>query len=113
MQQALERSKHTTLRRLLFGARHPAGGRGHGRGLARHFGDLQRFLVATEDELMAVRDIGPESARAIRAWTAEPQNLRVVERLLAAGVVPAPEVVAARRRSGRQDRRAHRRARPA
>jgi DNA ligase (NAD+) len=38
-----------------------------------------------------VRDIGPETAREIRTWTQEPQNRHVVERLLAAGVVPKPE----------------------
>jgi DNA ligase (NAD+) len=40
--------------------------------------------------------VGPETAREIRAWTAEPQNRRVVERLLAAGIAPAPEAVDAR-----------------
>jgi DNA ligase (NAD+) len=59
--------------------------------LARHFRELEPFLEASEDQLQAVRDVGPEVAREIRAWTAEPQNRRVVERLLAAGVAPAPE----------------------
>src|SRR5574342_416307 len=40
---------------------------------------------------MAVRDIGPESAREIRAWTSEPQNQKVVRHLLAAGVRPERE----------------------
>jgi DNA ligase (NAD+) len=40
--------------------------------------------------------VGPETAREIRAWTQEPQNRRVVERLLAAGVAPAPEQLDAR-----------------
>ena len=40
-----------------------------------------------------MRDIGPETAREIRAWTAEPQNRRVVDWLLAAGVQPAPEAI--------------------
>ena len=64
--------------------------------LARHFGDLGRFMDATEEELLSVRDVGPETAAEIRAWTAEPQNRRVVERLLAAGVAPAAEAVEAR-----------------
>jgi DNA ligase (NAD+) len=40
--------------------------------------------------------VGPGTAREIRAWTQEPQNRRVVERLLAAGVSPRPEQVDAR-----------------
>jgi DNA ligase (NAD+) len=52
-------------------------------------------LEATEEELQAARDVGPEVAREIRAWTSEPRNRRVVERLLAAGVTAAPEVAPA------------------
>jgi len=52
---------------------------------------LERFLSASEDDLLGVRDVGPETAREIRAWIEEPQNRRVVERLVAAGVRPPPE----------------------
>jgi DNA ligase (NAD+) len=93
---ALERSKKTTLRRFIFALGVPQVGEATGATLARAFGDVQRFIDATEDELLAVRDIGPETAGEIRAWTQEPQNRRVVERLLAAGVHPAPEKIDAR-----------------
>jgi DNA ligase (NAD+) len=93
---ALERSKVTTLRRLLFALGVPQVGEATAATLARHFGDVARFLDASEDELLAVRDVGPETAREIRAWTQEPQNRRFVERLLAAGVRPAAERVDAR-----------------
>ena len=53
-------------------------------------------MDASEDELLAVRDVGPETAGEIRAWTQEPQNRSLVERLLAAGVVAAAEAVDAR-----------------
>jgi len=43
-----------------------------------------------------VRDVGPETAREIRTWTQEPQNRRLVDRLLEAGVRPAAEQVDAR-----------------
>jgi DNA ligase (NAD+) len=93
---ALERSKATTLRRFIFALGVPQVGEATGATLARAFGSVERFLDASEDELLAVRDIGPETAREIRAWTQEPQNRKVVERLLAAGVHPAPEQVDAR-----------------
>ncbi|HEU4385828.1 MAG TPA: NAD-dependent DNA ligase LigA, partial [Anaeromyxobacteraceae bacterium] len=89
--EALERSKTTTLRRLLFGLGVPQVGEATAATLARHFGTLERFMAAGEEELMAVRDIGPESAREIRAWTSEPQNQEVVRHLLAVGVRPARE----------------------
>jgi DNA ligase (NAD+) len=53
-------------------------------------------MDASEDDLLGVRDVGPETAGEIRAWTQEPQNRRVVERLLAAGVRPEPESIDAR-----------------
>ena len=96
MLAALERSKATTLRRLLHGLGIPQVGEATAATLARAFGTVQRFLDATEEELLGVRDVGPETAREIRAWTEEPQNRRVVERLRAAGVRPAPEQVDAR-----------------
>ncbi len=96
MVAALERSKATTLRRLLNALGIPQVGEATAATLARHFGELRRFMDATEDELLAVRDVGPETAREIREWTQEPQNRRVVERLLDAGVTPAPEKVDAR-----------------
>jgi DNA ligase (NAD+) len=93
---ALERSKQTTLRRFVNALGIPQVGEATAATLARHFRSIQRLLDATEDDLLGVRDIGPETAGEIRAWTQEPQNRRVVERLLAAGVAPAPEQVDAR-----------------
>jgi DNA ligase (NAD+) len=93
---ALERSKATTLRRFIFALGIPQVGEATAATLARHFGDLRRLMDASEDALLAVRDIGPETAREIRAWTQEPQNRRVVERLIAAGVRPEPERTDAR-----------------
>jgi DNA ligase (NAD+) len=95
MVETLERAKKTTLRRLLFGLGIPQVGEATAATLARHFGDVEKLLAAGEEELTGVRDIGEETAREIRAWTAEPQNVRVVRRLLEAGVAPAPEEVAA------------------
>jgi DNA ligase (NAD+) len=91
MVDALERSKATTLRRFLFALGMPQVGEATAATLARHFGELARVMDATEEELLGVRDVGPETARELRAWTAEPQNRSVVERLLAAGLRPVAE----------------------
>jgi len=93
--EALERAKRTTLRRLLFGLGIPQVGEATAATLARAFGTLPAFMEASEDDLQAVRDIGPESAREIRAWTGEPQNGKVVKHLLDAGVLPGPEAAPA------------------
>jgi DNA ligase (NAD+) len=91
IREALDRSKALPLRRLLFGLGIPQVGEATAATLARHFGTLEAFLAASEDELQGVRDVGPETAREIRAWVEEPQNRRVVRRLVEAGVRPAAE----------------------
>jgi DNA ligase (NAD+) len=91
IREALARSKGATLRRLLFGLGIPQVGEATAATLARHFGTLDRFLSASEDDLLGVRDVGPETAREIRAWIDEPQNRRVVDRLVGAGLRPAAE----------------------
>jgi DNA ligase (NAD+) len=96
MLAALERSKTTTLGRFLLALGIPQVGEATALTLARHFGDLSRFMDASEHDLLGVRDVGPETAAEIRAWTQEPQNRRIVERLLAAGVRVAAERVDAR-----------------
>jgi DNA ligase (NAD+) len=91
IREALTRSKGATLRRFLFGLGIPQVGEATAATLARHFGVLDRFLSASEDDLLGVHDVGPETAREIRAWIDEPQNRRVVDRLVEAGLRPAAE----------------------
>jgi DNA ligase (NAD+) len=93
--EALQRSKATTLRRFLFALGIPQVGDATAGQLARAFGQVQALLDADEAALQAVRDVGPEVARQVRAWTGEPRNRAVVARLLAAGVRPVAEAVAA------------------
>ena len=85
----LERSKHTTLPRLLVALGIRQVGEATAKALAEHFGTLDRLMAASADELTEVRDVGPEVAEAIHQFFAEPRNRAVVERLLDAGVRPA------------------------
>jgi DNA ligase (NAD+) len=96
MLEALERAKATTLRRFLFALGIPQVGEATAGQLARAFPAVPRFLEASEEELQGVRDVGPEVARQVREWTAEPRNREVVARLLAAGITPVAERVDAR-----------------
>jgi len=85
----LERSKQTTLPRLLVALGIRQVGEATAKALAEHFGTLERLMDATEEELQEVRDVGPEVAASIRGFFAEKQNRKVIQKLLAAGVRPA------------------------
>jgi DNA ligase (NAD+) len=94
LQAAIERSKHAPLHRFLFalGIRHV--GAQVARDLARHFGALEALVGASEEEFKAVVGVGPEVARALRQFFADPSNREVIERLGAAGVEPVAEAEA-------------------
>lgn len=83
---AIERSKETTLPRLLYalGIRHV--GEASAAALARRFPSLESLAAASEDELMQVEDIGPAVAQSVRAFFKSEQNRRVLERLMRCGI---------------------------
>jgi DNA ligase (NAD+) len=83
---ALDKSKRTTLGRFLFslGIRHV--GETTAKDLAKHFGQLDRIMDASVEQLLEVRDIGPIVAQSIRTFFDQPHNREVVEQLRAAGV---------------------------
>lgn len=83
---ALEKSKTTTLARFIYalGIRHV--GESTAKELARHFGNLDALLHASEEQLLDVADIGPVVARSIRYFFSDPLNLELVEQLRAAGI---------------------------
>ncbi len=70
-----------------MGIRHV--GEATARQLAAHFRGVAPLLAATPDELLAVKDIGPEMAGEIHAFFQEAQNREVIEALIAAGIDPA------------------------
>ena len=61
--------------------------------LARAFGSIDALMSATEDEIDAVPEIGPEIAATVREWFDEEENVALIEKLRAAGVRMADPVV--------------------
>jgi len=83
---AFERSKKTTLERFIYALGIRNVGETTARDFARHFGDLQPLLEASEEALLQVPDVGPVVARSVRQFLDEPHNRGVIETLQAAGV---------------------------
>ncbi|MGI9043122.1 MAG: helix-hairpin-helix domain-containing protein, partial [Gemmatimonadaceae bacterium] len=83
---AIEASKSQPLSRLLgaLGIRHV--GSIAAQLLARHFGTVDALAAATEEEVGAVRGIGPIIAQGVVAFFREPSARRLVEKLRRAGV---------------------------
>jgi DNA ligase (NAD+) len=82
----IARSRENDLSRLLFalGIRHV--GEKAAATLARRFGSLDALMAAGEDELQAVEEVGPNTAKAIVAWFSHPRHRELVEKLRGHGV---------------------------
>ena len=61
--------------------------------LARAFGSIDRLAAASEDEIDAVPEIGPEIAATVREWFDEDENRALIEKLRVSGVRLADDVV--------------------
>jgi len=84
--ESLQKSKQTTLPRFLFGLGIRHVGEATAKALARHFGQLDAIMDATEEQLLAVADVGPIVAQSIRTFFDQAHNREVVEQLRACGV---------------------------
>jgi len=83
---AIERSKSTTLPRLLHGLGIREVGEATAGNLAAAFGKLERIRDARQEELEAVNDIGPIVAASIADWFADADNLHLLEQLIERGL---------------------------
>jgi DNA ligase (NAD+) len=84
--QAIEKSRKNTLARFIFalGIRHV--GESTAKDLAKHFGQIDKLMVANEEELLQVNDVGPVVAKSLLSFFSESHNREVVEQLLASGI---------------------------
>jgi DNA ligase (NAD+) len=84
--EAIDASKRQPLSTLLFalGIRH-VGAQG-AKLLARHFGSMDRLKQATEDEIAAIRGVGPAIAAAVVGFFRDPRNRKLIERLAELGL---------------------------
>ncbi len=83
---AIEKSKHTTLAKFLFGLGIRHIGETTAKDLAKYFGNLDAIMDANVEQLLEVHDVGPVVAQSLRQFFDEPYNREVVEQLRACKV---------------------------
>ena len=88
---AIDASRHPALAKFItaLGIRHV--GAQTAVSLARKFKSLDALMVATEDELLAVPDIGKVVAESILAWFADEDNVALLNEMRGLGVWPVEE----------------------
>ena len=88
---ALDKSRQCTLDAFLFAVGIPNVGRKTARDLAQHFGSLDAIKAATAEELIAIPEVGEIVASSVVEFFSFPENVEMIDRLLAAGVTPRHE----------------------
>jgi DNA ligase (NAD+) len=84
--EAIDKSRHTALERLIYGLGIRHVGEHVARVLAREYGSLDALQRASEDELQAIKEVGPQIARSVVTFFGQKSNRDVVERLFEGGV---------------------------
>jgi DNA ligase (NAD+) len=84
----IEKSKSQSLDRLIaaLGIRHV--GIQNGEILAEHFGSIDAIKKATVEELTTIDQIGPVLAESICQYFGDDDNIKIIDKLVAAGINP-------------------------
>jgi DNA ligase (NAD+) len=85
---AIAKAKTPDLHRLIYGLGISEVGETTAKNLAQHFRSLEALMAADEAALQTVKDIGPEMAKSIVAFSSSADNQRVLAELSQHGVVP-------------------------
>ncbi|MFQ5952489.1 MAG: NAD-dependent DNA ligase LigA [Candidatus Omnitrophota bacterium] len=84
--RAIEDAKNISLERFIFGLGIRNVGKHIATLLAKRFGSLEKIASASEDDLTAINEIGPEIAESITGFFSEKKNLHEIEKLKKNGV---------------------------
>ena len=82
----LEASKERDLWRFVFGLGILHVGAGVAKALCRRYKSTDELMDASEEELVAIDDVGEVIARSVHHWFGDPENRRLIERLRKAGL---------------------------
>ena len=83
---AIEKSKQQDLSKLIFALGIRQVGAKTGKVLAKHFGNLDNLMAATEEDLTQIPDVGGITASFIYDWFRQEQSQAIIEKLRKNGV---------------------------
>ena len=83
---ALEKSKKTTFAKFIYALGIKEVGETTAKSLANHFGNLDKLINASLDDLVEINDVGPIVAKSIDNFFSEPHNIDVINELLELGI---------------------------
>ena len=86
--KAIEDAKSRPLPKLIFALGIPDVGERGAQDLARAFRTLEALRRVKYDDLVALEGFGPKTASQVELWFEDPENQRLIDDLLAAGVSP-------------------------
>jgi DNA ligase (NAD+) len=84
-------SKKNSLARLIFALGIRFVGERTGQLLAEHFSSLEELAAASDEQLVAVPEVGPKVAASLAEFFSEPANRKLIKKLHKAGVHPTAE----------------------
>ena len=84
--EGLEASKARDLWRVIFGLGILHVGAGVAKALCRAFPNMDELMNATEEQLVAIDDVGEVIARSVHQWFGEPENRNLIKRLRREGL---------------------------
>jgi DNA ligase (NAD+) len=79
--ESIQRSKQVPFSRVLLGLNIPKVGWVLAQNLARHAGNVDRLIGATQEEIERVEGYGPDRAELVVEWFADEQNRALVQEL--------------------------------
>lgn len=85
--ESIEAAKKTTLDRLIYGLGIRFVGEQTAKLLAARFGTLEKFMKASEEELLAVDEIGPKVAQSIISALSQKSFQKELDQLLHSGLI--------------------------
>ena len=84
--EAISRSRETTLSRFIYSLGIRNVGEQTAKELTKYFETYERLVVASEEDLVSVPDIGPIVARSIREYFDDPDHVDAIKNLIEMGV---------------------------